>query len=343
MELPLVSIKDVKARLVGIPILALLSVYIYHKETLEAGGTQFFRCLAISLIFTVSYWQGNRWIWMQLLRRFPHYSQTRTRLVLVALACTAYCVMVSLFVEHLVVNKLFNTVCVFKDYLSSILSGLVPTFICLLVYESVYFFESWKQNVKKTEALARENIQSQLEALKNQLDPHFLFNSLNTLASIIDDSNTEAQHYLEQLSDVYRYVLVSREKNTVTLEEEMAFLDAYIYLNKTRFRDNLQVEKQITQQSYQQHVAPLSLQMLIENAIKHNVVSREKPLTIRIVEEEKGYLSVENNIQEKKTFEKSTKVGLQNIINRYRLLTDKQVEVIRNPDIFRVSIPLIEA
>jgi LytS/YehU family sensor histidine kinase len=219
--------------------------------------------------------------------------------------------------------------------------GLIPTIIVTLIYESVFFFESWKANVKKTETLARENVQSQLDTLKNQLDPHFLFNSLNTLASLIDDENKSAQEYLDRLSDVYRYVLISKDKNTVTVEEEMQFLDAYIYLNKVRFRENLQIEKQVSKQAYHQQVAPLSLQMLIENAIKHNIISKDKPLKIKISEDSEGYLQIENNIQEKKTFEKSTKVGLQNIINRYQLLTDKQVEIVKNTDFFKVRIPLL--
>lgn len=114
-------------------------------------------------------------------------------------------------------------------------------------------------NVRKTESLAREGVQSQLEVLKNQLDPHFLFNSMNTLAALIDEENVDTQQYLERLSDVYRYVLVSRSKNTVLLEEEMAFLDAYVYLNKIRFRDNLQVETILSPETYRQYVTPLSL------------------------------------------------------------------------------------
>ena len=163
---------------------------------------------------------------------------------------------------------------------------------------------------------------------------------MNTLAALIDDENAPAQKYLDQLSDVYRYVLVSREKSTVTLEEEMAFLDAYIYLNKTRFRENLMVEAQVDEAAYQKQVAPLSLQMLLENAIKHNIISKENPLTIKILQEN-NYLSVANNLQEKKTFEKSTKVGLQNIINRYRLLTDQQVEIHKSEWNFTVRIPLL--
>jgi LytS/YehU family sensor histidine kinase len=194
--------------------------------------------------------------------------------------------------------------------------------------------------VQKTEALARENVQSQLETLKNQLDPHFLFNSLNTLASLIEEENIPAQTYLDRLSDVYRYVLINREKNTVTLEEEMQFLDAYVYLNKIRFRENLLIEKDIPAQTYHQHIAPLSLQMLIENAIKHNVISRENPLKIKILQDG-DFLTVENNVQGKKIFEKSTKLGLQNIINRYRLLTPLGVEVSNTGTHFSVRLPLL--
>ena len=199
--------------------------------------------------------------------------------------------------------------------------------------------------MRKTEALARESVQSQLEVLKNQLDPHFLFNSLNTLAALIDDENVDAQQYLERLSDVYPYVLVSRSKNTVPLDEEIAFLDAYVYLNKIRFRENLQVEKWLSPDMQGQYVTPLSLQMLIENAIKHNVASKDNPLKISIKQGD-GYLVVANNIQEKTILrdsreDKSTRVGLQNIINRYSLLTERQVEVSRTGDLFTVKIPLL--
>ena len=113
------------------------------------------------------------------------------------------------------------------------------------LYESAYFFGEWKTNIQRAEALARAGIQSELAVLKSQLDPHFLFNSLNTLTALIDETNAEAQQFVEQLADVYRYVLLSRDKTTVTLSEELAFVEAYVALNKTRFRDDLLVEQHI--------------------------------------------------------------------------------------------------
>jgi two-component sensor histidine kinase len=337
----IVIINDFKVRLLGIPLVALIMHFASHQVKDDAWfNMTFLQGWLTSFVFTFLYWQGNRWIWVKLAHQYPHYSQTRQRLILLVVICLAYSIAVSVGVTQLIALITGQPCPV--SMAESCLVGLVPTFIVMLIYESVFFFESWKANVKKTEALARENVQSQLETLKNQLDPHFLFNSLNTLASLIDDHNEPAQEYLDRLADVYRYVLVSREKNTVTLEEEMNFLDAYIYLNKVRFRENLKIEKTLTRENYRQQVAPLSLQMLVENAIKHNVVSKEKPLTIRIMQEEGNYLAIENNIQEKVTFEKSTKVGLQNIINRYRLLTDQPIEINKDAGSFRVRIPLLQ-
>ena len=340
MEPPYIN--DRKVRLIGIPLLSILLAIVMNKEVFTGGNTKdIFYWVSSCFMNTFLIWEGNRAMFILMRKKFPHYRQTARRLIWQTLVGLIYTLVVSAFIDYFFCSNISNF-----DRINEVLIGfkisLIPTIIVTLMYESAFFFQSWKSHVQKTEALARENVQSQLDALKNQLDPHFLFNSLNTLASLIDDENSPAQNYLDKLSDVYRYVLVSREKNTVTLEEEMQFLDAYIYLNKIRFRENLQVETQLMNDTSQLHVAPLSIQMLIENAIKHNVVSKEKPLKIRIVQED-GFLTVENNLQEKMTFEKSTKVGLQNIINRYRLLTEQQVEILRNEWSFKVKLPLLEA
>ncbi len=336
-----ITLKDQKARWIGIPLISIgLGFYIYPKDFfLHLNWSEAWHWLGTTFFNTFFIWEGCRYIYIKSRMRYPNYSQTTIRLFYEAVTIIFYVFIITSIIDygycHFILGK--EAPPIFKGFKI----GLIPTIIVTLIYESVFFFESWKTNVKKTETLARENVQSQLDTLKNQLDPHFLFNSLNTLASLIDDENKSAQEYLDRLSDVYRYVLISKDKNTVTVEEEMQFLDAYIYLNKVRFRENLQIEKQVSKQTYHQQVAPLSLQMLIENAIKHNIISKDKPLKIKISEDSEGYLQIENNIQEKKTFEKSTKVGLQNIINRYQLLTDKQVEIVKNTDFFKVRIPLL--
>jgi len=333
-----VYLNDKVARLVGIPIIALI-MNILVKSQINHSSIDIFVSYFISLSFTFVYWEGNRQIWRRLIDKYPLYHQTQKRLILLVVYCTLFTFFSTVVLEKISFWLTLN-VCFQNNTFHGFFQALIPLSICLLAYESVYFFQSWKENIKKTESLARENIQSQLDSLKNQLDPHFLFNSMNTLASLIDEKNADAQKYLEMLSDVYRYVLMSKEKNTVSLEEEIAFLDAYVYLNKVRYRDNLVIEKDISTSAFQWLVAPLSLQMLVENAIKHNVVSKERPLIIKITND-KEYISIENNIQEKKIFEKSTKVGLLNIINRYNLLSDKKVEIINTINQFKVKIPLL--
>lgn len=332
------TLNDRNWRIIGIPFMGMvIAVMIAFDEFLKLSQ-HFFLSVLFSTLLTLTFWEGNRYIIIWMRRIFPEYNQTGRRVVAEAVLAVAYVFVVSLLLDEVYYKPVYHVSALAMGFRISI----VPTVIVYLVYEAVYFFDAWKMNVRKTEALMRENVQSQLEVLKNQLDPHFLFNSMNTLAALIDDENTAAQDYLERLSDVYRYVLVSRNKNTVLLSDEIAFVDAYVYLNKIRFRENLQVEKQLSTATLAQHVTPLSLQMLIENAIKHNVASREHPLRIVIREEASGYLVVENNISEKTILEKSTRVGLQNIINRYSLLTDREVEIISDGERFTVKIPLLD-
>ena len=300
----------------------------------------------LSFTSTLLLWEGDRQIFLAVRRRYPNYGQTTRRLIVQAIAVVTYTLVVSVAVNYWLCGKLLK----FHegdDLLADFRTNLIPTLIVTLCYESVYFFQSWKENVQKAEKLARVSLESQLAVLKSQLDPHFLFNSLNTLAAMID-GNEAASAYLEQLADVYRYVLVNREKNLVSLDEEMQFLDAYIYLNKGRFRENLQIEKQLLPTGMGRRIAPLSLQLLVENAIKHNVVSTENPLVIQIREEGPDYLVVTNNVQAKTILrhadrEKSTRIGLQNLRERYRLLTNQSIEITSDAAEFRVRIPLLTA
>ena len=327
-----------RLRLIGIPLVSVLFMFLYNDDPLVSPSVIVQEFL-ISFAFTLVLWEGNRAIVMNMRRWYPHNRQTARRLLLQVPIAVVFTASASLLIYY--IFELFGIVICesARDKVISIFINLVPTLFVLSIYESAYFFDEWKKNFQRSESLAKENIRSQFEALKNQLDPHFLFNSMNTLAALIDEHNEPAQKYLEQLSDVYRYVLVSQQKETVPLHEELAFVESYIYLNKTRFRDNVIVENELPASAMQQPVPPLSLQLLVENAIKHNVVSKDKPLTLRLSMDTHGYITVENNIQKKNILEKSTKTGLQNMINRYALLTTEKVEVLQTSDVFSVKIP----
>ena len=196
------------------------------------------------------------------------------------------------------------------------------------------------ENAMQLYGLKEENIKSQFETLKNQVNPHFLFNSLNVLSSLIHIDRKAASRFVRQMSKVYRYVLDYKDKETVTLEVEMEFLDSYFFLLNTRFGDNLKVVKDISIKQVNKRIAPMSLQMLIENAIKHNIVSKNRPLSIELFIED-DWLVIRNNLQLKSSVELSSGIGLQNIKKRYEFLTSLKVIIEESADYFTVKIPLI--
>ena len=329
-------------RLIGIPVVGTI-MYVVFDGWPRAYDQAFLGHYLFSLFITLLLWEGNRANFLLMRRLFPRYEQTGRRLVLQTASSIVFTFLATLFLTELHFWLFGVPLCARGHFFESFLLKLVPTFMVTSVYESAYFFGEWKKNIQRAEALARAGIQGELAALKSQLDPHFLFNSLNTLSALIDDTNAEAQAFVDQLADVYRYVLLSRDKTTVTLAEELAFVEAYVALNKTRFRDDLLVESHIGAGASQGAVAPLSVQMLVENALKHNRISADTPLRLVLRAEggAAGYVSVANNVQPKATLEKSTKVGLRNIIDRYRLLTRHPVEVRSEADFFTVTLPLL--
>ena len=199
-----------------------------------------------------------------------------------------------------------------------------------------------QQNKIKVLQLEQENLLSQLESLKKQIDPHFLFNSLGTLISLIEKDSFLAIDFVEELSKVYRYILQTQHKELVELKDELNFINSYIFLLSKRFGKNLNINLKISKGWLNYLIPPLSLQLLIENAVKHNIISSEKPLNINISIDEDEYLNVENNFQKKRTFVSSTKIGLKNLKSRYEFFTDRKVEIISDEDIFQVRIPLIK-
>jgi sensor histidine kinase YesM len=329
---------DKKARLIGIPVVAFVMHFAFYNNP-KAGFIEHIVGMGFALLTTFLYWEGIRQIWASSLNKFPSITDTAKRIIMFVALMLVYTFLVTLLIANLSL-LLQGHDCTFRGMGPAYLTSLIPAVIVSLIYESVFLFQQWELNVRRSEALARENITGQLAALKNQLDPHFLFNSLNTLASLIDEENTPAQEYLMQLADVYRYVLVAREQDTVTLEEEMKFLNAYLYLNKARFRENLQFESRISAESLSKKVVPFSLQLLVENALKHNIISKDKPLKL-LIKENDDKLTIANNRQHKNTLGSSTGLGLKNIMNRYRLLNAGEVVVQADDQHFSVSIPLI--
>ncbi|MBN2173820.1 MAG: histidine kinase [Bacteroidales bacterium] len=206
---------------------------------------------------------------------------------------------------------------------------------------SMFLLEKWRFSLAELERFRKENAEFRFEFLRAQVNPHFLFNSLNTLSSLIYLDQEKAELFVRELSDVYRYILEHRDQELVSLEKELEMAWSYIFLVQLRFEKNLLVNVNVDKSKEKFSVAPLTLQMLIENAIKHNIISVRKPLTIDIYTEDDNIV-VKNNLQRKETPGYSSKMGIRNIRNRYGYLTDKEVLIDEKNDEFIVRIPLIE-
>ena len=216
---------------------------------------------------------------------------------------------------------------------------ILPTFACFFGYQ---FLRDWRRSELKSERLQRENARSQMMSLKNHLDPHFLFNNLNILSSLMDKDLDLSKEYLGKFAEVYRIILQAEHSDLSILEEELQMIDSYIYLLQIRFAESVFFSIDIAESARQKVLPPLSLQMLIENAIKHNMATEQQPITIKIYTEGNEVI-VENNLQKKKYDTQTRKgSGLENIKNRYEFFTDKQVQISQTTDLFKVRLPLLE-
>ncbi|WP_266364413.1 sensor histidine kinase [Tellurirhabdus rosea] len=233
---------------------------------------------------------------------------------------------------------------------TALLCGLAGELIVGLVHESLYTFERWSQTLSETEKYRRASLQSQLESLKQQINPHFLFNSLNSLSSLIDDDPERADEFIEELSSVYRYLLKTNEGELTTLAAELRFIQSYFHLQHTRYGSGLSLHVQVTEEFMAMLLPPLTLQLLVENAIKHNVVAADQPLEIWIEtslpeaaegEPVPGYLRVRNNLQRRASRVLSNGVGLTNIETKYDLLGRHKIRISNEDGQFSVTLPLL--
>ena len=201
------------------------------------------------------------------------------------------------------------------------------------------FLLSWRESVVEAEQHKRVALASKYESLKNQVNPHFLFNSLNVLSTLVYKDQDLAARFIKQMSRIYRYVLETKDQEVVPLKTELEAIDAYIFLVKIRFGENISFEVKVDADE-DMVVAPLTLQMLVENAVKHNIISKADPLWIKMYQEE-NYIIVENNLQIKNNQQESMGIGLPNIKERYQLLSDHELKVEDNNETFKVYIPIV--
>ena len=339
---------DTWLMIIGIPTVSfVMNTFIIYGTEEELGFFFYFlpNCLLVSLSYTLIYWFSFREVFIYFKKKYPRHSQTIKRITYQTTTLLVFYFVVKLLINFFVEKKIDDFLGGFyrPHDLSIIIGSLAISFLIVAIYEGIFFYNQLNISLLEKEQLERENIISQLEGLKNQVNPHFLFNSLNTLSYIIPENADKAVRFVQQLSKVYRYILEIRNEKLISLREEFSFLEAYVFLLKERFGDNLQVNIEIEEIHMNLQIVPLSLQILFENAIKHNIISTERPLAIEVFVEKGNKLIVKNNLQKKNQVMNSTKLGLQNIKNRYQFLSDKQLEIIVTTGAFIVSLPLLDS
>lgn len=335
------SLNDIWARLIGVPILTALLIIFGSAFETEFTLKLFLVKIFKNFVYVLVYWESTRYLFYIMRRKYPLLKDTAFRIgfqfILITALILTFGMLIAIFNVYLLGDRDLTFL---PEYRNIIVKSSILLTIVTILYECAYFFGGWKNSLYESELLKKENLISQFEMLKSQISPHFLFNSLNALSALVPEDPVMSVLFIQRLSNVYRNVLSHNESNIIDLNSELKFLDDYIFLNKIRFGNNLSVLYQLPETILNLQVIPFTLQLLVENAIKHNIISNKKPLLIQITIVGNRVLVI-NNLQKKTSGVESTHLGLGNIINRYQLLTGNWVEIIETSTSFTVSIPLI--
>lgn len=342
-----VTLNDKRLLFLGPIVLWAVATVFFNLPTLCIDTFTTAKFLVAGLVSVYFSWLVGRWMIIEVRRRNPGLENVRQRLMALGLLSVPVVVVLVaqrlIFFDYFVYSDKPKFDWFYPETLFMVGLNLFYLAIIFAVYESRYFFRQWLISKRQTEELSRANLEMQLDSLKNQVQPHFLFNSLNTLQALVkSNENKTAVRFIGDLSQVYRYLLQSNEQQLISLEKELEFTHAYFGLLKTRFEDGIALEVNVDPAYRHAQIPPLTLQLLVENAVKHNMVSIAKPLHIKIFTNSLGELIVQNNLQCKpNNGMPSSKKGLMNIASKYALLRQPHVQIYEKEEVFEVRVPLI--
>ena len=301
------------------------------------------------LFFGWAVWEIGIWMTSRINRMVKSYFGQTMRFVILGVVLFLYCIGFTALYGELYYNLFFVLIHqekLWADY--SVLDRdltvmMVVISLIIIGFNSfVFYFKNWQEAEVMSERLQKENIRSQFEALKHQIEPHFFFNSLSVLTSLVHKDADLAAQYITQLSKIYRYVLEARDETVVALIQELDFLNAYIFLMTVRHNESIRFIIEISDETQKYTFVPKnSLQMLAENAVKHNRFSKESPLVVRITEDAE-YIRVINNLNRRELIDGSSGIGLENIRKRYELISDKRIELEETSFTFCVKLPRLQ-
>ncbi len=331
------------ATLIGLLLFIVFqAIYFFNGGSFQVNAS-FWRYFRDHMIFSWLIYLANALLISYLLKRFGLELFRGKHLVLSVLGNIAVS-LAAIFLARFIISAGFGgngfSEFIKGESMEYYLNTLILAVFISGIFYAVFYYKHRQETKVKQQKIIAGTASAQFDALKNQLDPHFLFNSLNVLTSLIEEDPQQAQRFTTALSKVYRYVLEQKNKELVSVDEEFAFARTYVRLLKMRFEEGIHFEIPEHSSDPGARIVPLSLQLLLENAVKHNVVTPERPLHIR-VSEDSGYVVVANNLQEKQVISKSSGVGLQNILQRYSLLTERQLKIEKDETQFRVAVPIL--
>lgn len=333
---------DRKLMLIGMPILTMLMPILLNFSGVSKH--YWIHLVPESFIFVLGFWGVYRFLIIQLRKYYPAYSEAGKRVFLQTLFILISAPILKAVFSWIAVALL--NFCSIEDHtmpphLQALISIYIPSFLIVATYEAIYYFIQYKKVIIDRERLETQHVQTELRYLRNQINPHFLFNSLNTLMNLIPLDQDRAMSYLSKLSKFYRHAVNAQEEKLIPVKKEIEFATLYMSLLEERFRKGVNFEMELSDIRGGQ-IPPLSLQLLIENAVKHNVVSKDQPLTISInYNKENQYLTIENNIQKKLDAVASTGMGLENIRKRFSFFTERPIHIAETEEKFVVQLPII--
>lgn len=332
-----------KLLLLSVAILVIMIlIRLVLGDTVAFNG-QLLQTFGYTIVYTFSLYFANAFVFQMLDKFFVAERFSKKRIFLgFVLSFIVSLLMVFLLriLEDVVIEQRTFSAFIAKETPGNYLFATIITFFITLSLYAFYFYKAYQENKVKEQKIIAGTASAKFETLKNQIDPHFLFNSLNVLSSLIEENPENAQKFTTSLSKVYRYVLEQKDKELIGVEEELSFAKTYMNLLKMRFENSLFYELPEIQLHTEAKVVPLSLQLLLENTVKHNIVSEQKPLHIRIFIDG-DYLAIQNDFQKKEVLQDRAGVGLQNIISRYGIITRRKVLIEQNEQTFTVKIPIL--
>ena len=336
-------VNDIGFRLILIPAFGIIIPLITGMiNTYNFSNWQ----IKLSFLYTIGIaaviWQGNRYLHFSMRSYFDWHNKPLQKIVVLLLSVGFYTIPVSVLLLVGWYNFFAGGQLNWSIIWQSTLIILVAVVFITHVYETVFLVKETESEMIKNEQLERAKAEAELEALKNQIDPHFIFNSLNTLSHLIEEKPIKAKQFNDNLADVYRYILQNKARDLVLLREEMIFLENYFSLLKIRFEKAVQMKIIVDEKEIDQYlIPPISLQILAENAIKHNEFSETAPLVIAI-ELSNEELVIHNPVRKKILRKPSSKIGLQNLRERYRLITNKEIRIKEEEKNFTVILPVLK-